>query len=499
MKVNYSISLKLTLIVVLLSTIIILSLSFVNFNIQSEREDKIYYNTTEWAGVNFAQSHAVLKSLEEELADYDKYNDTEYITQIINDIVYDENNTEILQININKPNDEGVIVVNISTDPSAVGTIPNKFNINVSKEGDTYYVVNETKPILTIVTPVNISGDVIGTYEIIISMNPPLESNEAQIQFIVIVAFASIFILILSILYLLRKSIVKPIIKFRDSAKIIGKGDLDTKIGIDSRDELGELALAFNEMAKDLKESRDKIEDYNNILENLLDRKDEFIGQLGHDLKNPLQPLIGLLPGLVEKETDPEKKELLQIMSNNAEHMRDLIHDTLELAKLRSETVEFDMQDLNLKQEVDKVIDSQKLLLRDNKIEAVNKISENIIVEADKLRLSEVFTNLITNSVKYTDESGGSITIDAEKDKEDMIKVSVRDTGIGMTKDQINKIFDEFYKADKFSSEYSSTGLGLAIVKRIVEKFEGTIWVESDGPGKGSIFYFTLKSKAKNN
>ena len=197
------------------------------------------------------------------------------------------------------------------------------------------------------------------------------------------------------------------------------------------RDEIAELASAFNEMARNLKESRDKIEDYNNILENLLDRKDEFIGQLGHDLKNPLQPLIGLLPGLVEKETDPEKKELLQIMSNNAEHMRDLIHDTLELAKLRSETVEFDMQDLNLKQEVDKVIDSQKLLLRDNKIEAVNKISENIIVEADKLRLSEVFTNLITNSVKYTDESGGSITIDAEKDKEDMIKVSVRDTGIG--------------------------------------------------------------------
>jgi len=495
MKVNFSISLKLTVIVVILSTIIIFSLAGINFHMQNDREKLIDETTKEWAVINFANSHAVLKSLDEELSDYKQFNNTEKIQDDILFIV--KNNSEILQININTMFDDEILV-NISTDAQAVGTKPNEYNILSYEDGDTYYVVHETEPLLTIISPINISGDIVGTSEIIISMYPTALSNEGQIQLVVIVAFVSILILIFSTLILLRRSIVKPIKKFRDSARIIGKGDLDTKIKISSRDELGELAFAFNQMAKDLKESRDKVEDYNKILENLLDRKDEFIGQLGHDLKNPLQPLIGLLPSLVEKETDPEKKELLQIMSNNAEHMKNLIRDTLELAKLRSETIEFNMESINLKDEAQKATEAQKLLLKENKIIIENKIPNDIIVQADSLRLNEVFTNLITNSVKYTAEDGGKITLDATVE-DDTVTVSLQDTGIGMSKEQINKIFDEFYKADKFSSEYSSTGLGLAICKRIVEKMDGRIWVESPGPGQGSTFYFTLKSKAKNN
>jgi len=87
----------------------------------------------------------------------------------------------------------------------------------------------------------------------------------------------------------------------------------------------------------------------------------------------------------------------------------------------------------------------------------------------------------------------GKITIDAEKEK-NIVTVSVKDTGIGMTKDQLKKVFDEFYRVDKSSREHKSSGLGLAICKRIVEKHGGKIWAESPGPGKGSIFYFTLKS-----
>jgi len=497
MRVNFSISLKLTLMVVLLSTIIILSLLFLNLTMQDDRENQIYDDTSKWAAGNFARSHSALKSMEVELSDYERFNNTKNLSKFILEIV--SNNTEILQININTPTQNGLII-KISTDNNSVGTTPNeyKYNSNSYKNGDTYYIINKTKPILTIVSPVNISGDVIGTYEIIISMYPTLGPDETQIQLIVIIAFASIFILILSNLYLLRRSIVKPITKFRDTAEVIGKGNLDTKIEIKSRDELGELASAFNKMAEDLKKSRSKIEEYNKILENLLNRKDEFIGQLGHDLKNPLQPLVGLLPMLIEQEKDPKIKEALDIMNKNAIYMRDLIFDTLQLAKLRSETIEFDIQDQNLKEIVEDVIDTQKLLLEGNKIEIDSKIDKNIIVQADKLRLVEIFKNLITNSVKYTPDSGGKITIDAKKEK-NTVTVSIKDTGIGMTKEQLSHIFDEFYKADKFSSEYTSTGLGLAICKRIVEKHGGRIWVESPGPGKGSAFYFTLKSKAKNN
>ena len=109
------------------------------------------------------------------------------------------------------------------------------------------------------------------------------------------------------------------------------------------------------------------------------------------------------------------------------------------------------------------------------------------------MRLSEVFKNLINNSVKYTDDSGGTITINTSDENEDYVKISLKDTGIGMTKDQLKKVFDEFYKADRQTSDYYATGLGLPICKRIVEKHGGKIWVESKGPGKGSTFNFTIK------
>jgi signal transduction histidine kinase len=291
----------------------------------------------------------------------------------------------------------------------------------------------------------------------------------------------------------LSRTIVKPIITFRDSAKVIGQGNLDTKVEIKTKDELGELASAFNKMTKDLKESRDKIFEYNKILENLLKQKDEFIGQLGHDLKGPLQPLVGLLPMLIEKEKDPKIKEALQLMNRNAEYMRDLIFKTLQLAKLRSSDVKFDIENINLSEISDGLVESQKLLFKENKIDIKDNISKDIFVKADKLRLAELFYNLTTNAVKYMGERGGKITLDAKKEG-GTVTVSVTDTGKGMTKDQLKRVFDEFYRADKFVKLNDSVGLGLSICKRIVEKHGGKIWADSPGVGKGSIFYFTLKS-----
>ena len=113
-------------------------------------------------------------------------------------------------------------------------------------------------------------------------------------------------------------------------------------------------------------------------------------------------------------------------------------------------------------------------------------------LETFRLRLEELFDNLITNAVKYTPENGGTITVDAKEEK-GQITVSITDTGIGITEEHKKHIFDEFYKADESRHEISSAGLGLSICKRIIEKHGGKIWVESLGLGKGSTFYFTLK------
>ena len=175
--------------------------------------------------------------------------------------------------------------------------------------------------------------------------------------------------------------------------------------------------------------------------------------------------------------------------------MRNIVHKTLEFAELNTSSVVFYIEDINLWEVVENSIKDQQLMYDEKGITFENKIDENIFVKADKLRLSEVFNNFINNAVKYS-PLDGSITVDALDDG-DFVTISVMDSGVGMTTDQIDRIFDEFYKADESRHDFGSSGLGLPICKRIVEKHGGRIWAESLGLKKGSTFYFTIPSGSK--
>ena len=225
-------------------------------------------------------------------------------------------------------------------------------------------------------------------------------------------------------------------------------------------------------------------------LERLLQQKDEFIYQLGHDLKSPLTPLVSLLPIIEKTEDDPKSKQLLGILCRNVNYMKNLVVKTLELARLNAPSTVFDIKDINLGEELENSIKDQRLISDGKDFTVDNKIGENIFVKADKLRLDEVLNNLINNAVKYS-PYGSTITVDA-RDDGDFVTVSIMDSGIGMTAEQIDHIFDEFYKADESRHDSSSSGLGLSICKRIVEKHGGRIWAVSPGPEKGSTFYFTI-------
>ena len=126
----------------------------------------------------------------------------------------------------------------------------------------------------------------------------------------------------------------------------------------------------------------------------------------------------------------------------------------------------------------------------EKQIDIVNNVPSDIFIKADKLRMEELFINLINNAVKYSNDSG-SIFVDASV-VQDSLMISIKDTGIGMTKEQLQRVFNEFYKADESRHDFDSSGLGMTICKRIVEKHGGKIWVESDGLEKGSTIYFTI-------
>jgi PAS domain S-box-containing protein len=242
-------------------------------------------------------------------------------------------------------------------------------------------------------------------------------------------------------------------------------------------------------------ELENKVEQRTKEINNLLNQKDEFINQLGHDLKNPLTPLVNLLPIIEKNEKDKNMREMIKVINRNVGYMKSLVSNTIKLARLNSNDIKFNLEDTNLLDEFNKVIEFNKIILDEKNIHVVNNISDDICVFADRVRLEELLNNLLNNSIKYSNISG-SITIDAKLDK-DVVITSLKDNGIGMSIEESSQIFNEFYKADKSRHDFDSSGLGLSICKRIVDRHGGRIWVKSEGKGKGSTFYFTLKTISK--
>lgn len=353
---------------------------------------------------------------------------------------------------------------------------------------------------------------------------------------------SAIFIIIslLLIFFLFNYFVSAPIGELTKGVRHMSKGTLGSEVKIKSQDEIGELAAAFNTMSTDLKISRDNLEDYSKNLEKLVEertkelqektrrleqinqdltvareelsvlnknleervgertkevekllkQKDEFITQLGHDLKNPLGPLINLIPLLEQQENDPTKKEMLSVLQRNANYMKNLVVKTLELAVLNSPNTKLSLEKLNLFKEVKQIIENKKILFEDSHTKVSNTIDPGLWIMADRLRLEELLTNILENSTKYCSEKC-AITISARKE-DTFVVLCLEDNGIGMTKEQIERIFDEFYKADYARHDIQNTGLGMSICKRIIERHGGRIWVESPGPGKGTTVFFTL-------
>ena len=377
----------------------------------------------------------------------------------------------------------------------------------------------------------------------IVSLNNLDDMTREMYTTVIIYSSGFTLISFFLILFLISQFITSPIGKLRKGVIKMRDGNLRYNVEIDSNDEFGELANTFNTMREDLNKSRIELEEYSKNLEkqvklrtkelheksknlqltnkelnktqkklsemnkylekkvkertteveSLLKQKNDFINQLGHDLKTPLGPLINLIPLLKRKENNPKKKEILEVLHQDVELMKNLVVNTLELARLNLPKTRFTFEDINLKKEIEKIIENKKIIFNKNNIKIKNKINKKHNVKADKQEFEVLITNLIDNSIKYNNENG-EVLLESKEDN-DQIIISIKDTGIGLEKKQIDNIFDEFYKADKSRHDIESSGLGLSICKRIVEKHNGKIWVESPGFNKGSIFFFTLPKK----
>ena len=256
---------------------------------------------------------------------------------------------------------------------------------------------------------------------------------------------------------------------------------------------------------RELKLSQEILISLNKNLEKLVDKKtrdlkyvmkqkNEFINQLGHDLKNPLNPMINILPLLEQKENDPKTKEMIQLINRNANYMYNLIIKMIKLAKLDSLEIKFDYEKINLKKEIEDILINTIELKNDKNIKIKNQIENDVCIDADIIHFQELIINIIDNAIKYGRENG-KININCNRLDDNSIQIRITDNGIGMNDEQLQNIFNDFYKLDPSDPITKSSGLGMPICQRIVNKHNGKIWVESPGLGKGTSVILKLPIK----
>jgi two-component system phosphate regulon sensor histidine kinase PhoR len=228
-------------------------------------------------------------------------------------------------------------------------------------------------------------------------------------------------------------------------------------------------------------------------------RKD-LVANVSHELRTPLTSIKGYAETLCDDgiENVPQAQSFAQIILKHANRLSALVQDLLSLTQLESQKTPISKDEIDFR----KVVDAAVLVLKPS-AEAKNlniearSVSEKTMIWADKDQIAQALINLLDNAVKYTPE-GGSITVSA-KNVEQEVHVTIADTGIGIPREHLNRIFERFYRVDKNRSrELGGTGLGLSIVKHIIQSHGGRVWVHSELDG-GSAFSFSLPKRSNSN
>ncbi|HEY6667754.1 MAG TPA: HAMP domain-containing sensor histidine kinase, partial [Candidatus Nitrosopolaris sp.] len=314
----------------------------------------------------------------------------------------------------------------------------------------------------------------------------------------IFLAVLNIGILVL-ILYLVTR-ILRPISVLTQATREIKKGNLSYHVEHKSDDELGELTDSFNSMINSIrayieeqKRLSDELKTANQEIQQRERMKDEFINVAAHEMRTPVQPILGLSELLKSKRrgnkvavTDREEDELLDMIISNAKRLLLLEENILDVSRLENKLLKLNKEECDLVKIISIAIQDAENQIDKNMVELGYKPTElnTLLVYADRSKLTQVVSNLLNNAIKVT--KAGSIKIYLEKDDNQAI-VSVKDTGQGIDPTVEAKLFLKFV-----TSSSSGTGLGLFISKNIVEAHGGKIWAFNNTSGKGATFAFAL-------
>ncbi|MDH5717715.1 MAG: ATP-binding protein [Spirochaetia bacterium] len=311
---------------------------------------------------------------------------------------------------------------------------------------------------------------------------------------VVIAGFSIVFLTVINDILVANDIVQWPTISgFGIYLFIFSQAYLLSKKFVSAFDNVEKLSESLSEISKELSIKNKKLLEMDKL-------KDEFLANTSHELRTPLSGIIGIADSLYNqlngKEYDNIRQNLFLIIASG-KRLNNLVNDVLDFSRLKNKDIKLNKKSLDLYILTEIVITFIKAFLNNKKIEIVNNIpKKNFTVYADEDRLQQILYNLIGNAIKFTEI--GFITINAKKNKKNKITyISIQDTGIGIAKEDIHKIFNSFVQIDGSETrEHQGVGLGLSITKSLIELHKGKIWAESELQ-KGSVFEFSLPDLEK--
>jgi len=343
-----------------------------------------------------------------------------------------------------------------------------------------YHHLFPREEVLTVIHPVTQDFRISG-YLLLHMPHSTIDNRANLIMRIIYFTFGIIYLLSLILLIGFHFLIYRPLRDITEAATQYALGNLDYSIPINTTDEMGYLSASLNYMSNQLKD----MEDY----------QKNIVANVSHDFRSPLTSVKGYVEAMVDGTIPPELYgKYFQIILFETNRLTKLTRDLLSLNEMDRQEFLLNRKDFDLQQEIRLVAESFAAYATNKRVSIeLLLLPERVIVHADQGKIQQVLYNLIDNALKFSDTES-MITIEVTR-RHEKAYVSIKDYGIGISKDEVNKVWDRFYKSDiSRGKDKRGTGLGLAIVKEIIQSHDENITIVST-EGVGSEFTFTLNCK----
>jgi signal transduction histidine kinase len=356
-------------------------------------------------------------------------------------------------------------------------------------------------------------GELAGIFRVEFDTTETRYAQEANRSLLITLGIVTVFLAMAALYVIVRYIIVKPLAHLRDVSDAVRRGDVEQRAVIHTGDEFEELGAAFNRMLRQLLRQQDELRNVNGELDSKIDElaqvnmrlfemnqvKSDFLATVSHELRTPLNSILGFSDLLAKgKSLDEKQRRYATNIERSGRQLLDMINDILDLAKIESGRMEVRPSEFDIGAVVMTQCDLARPLSERKHIELDCEVAPGLPpIRQDRGKIEQILNNLLSNAIKFTPD-GGRIHVSVRRDRRGDLRLSVADTGVGISESEQVAVFEKFRQGSNvlaggtaMTREYSGSGLGLSIVRELCRLLGGDVTLESE-LGKGSEFTVIL-------